>query len=151
MGSYRAEIAASEASPVRDDRVLDHVIGRNPLAFVARMRSLGERQVPERIHLLRRGWRVRWIDLDISVPYRLDDSRRMHHVGMGLDQVEILRNSLLVGQAFLIGMQHQRVLDLPFAAHPKCNLRDLVDRVRIPHVLDGPGEFEHRLLPHPVA
>ena len=50
-----AEITPSEAPPVRDDGILDHVVGRNPLPLVARMRQLGERQIPKRVHLLGRG------------------------------------------------------------------------------------------------
>ena len=50
-----AEITSSEAPSVSDDGILDHVIGRDPLPLVARMRQLGERQVPERVHLLGRG------------------------------------------------------------------------------------------------
>ena len=66
------------------------------LAFVARMRQFCERQVPERIHLLLRGRRIRGIDPHITVPDRLDDYRRMQHVGMGLNQMEILRKGFPV-------------------------------------------------------
>src|SRR5574344_511171 len=100
MGGYRAEIASSEAASVRYDRVLDHVVGRDALVFVAGMRPLGKRQVPERVHFLggcRRIWRI---DLHIAVLEGLYDCLGMHHVGMSLDLVEILRKSLLVSAAF---------------------------------------------------
>ena len=59
VGGDRAEVAAAEAAAVRDDRVLDHVVGRDALALVARVRPLGERQVPAGVHLLRRRRRIR--------------------------------------------------------------------------------------------
>ena len=51
MCGNRTEIAASEASPVRIDRIFDHVIRRNAFAVISRVRPLRKRKVPERIHI----------------------------------------------------------------------------------------------------
>ena len=51
MGRDRAEVTAAEAAPVRGDRKLDHVVGRDALASVAGVRQPGERKVVDPVHL----------------------------------------------------------------------------------------------------
>ena len=71
------------------------------------MRQFGERQVPEGVHFLGGGRRIRRIDLHIPLPYRLQNGVRVHHVGMGLYPVEILRKRPLVFAALLERMEHK--------------------------------------------
>lgn len=151
VGGDRAEVAAPETATVRDDRVLDHVVRRNPLALVARMRQFREGQVPEGIHFLRRGGREGRIDLNIPVADRFDDRGGVQHIGLGLDQAEVLGEGLLALPAHLEGMERQSVRNLAPPRHPEGNLRERLDIAQIAARFDGAGQFQHRLLPHPVA
>ena len=101
MGGDCAEIAASETAPVSGDGVLYHIVGRDSLALVPRMRKFCERQIPVRIHLLLRGRRIGGIDLDVSVSAALADNVRMHHIGQCLNMMKVLGKGTLVLQAFL--------------------------------------------------
>ena len=151
MGGYRAEIAAAETSPVRDDGILDHIVRRDALAFVSRMRTFGERQVPERIHLLLRRRRIRRVDLDEPVGDRLDYDLLVEHVGVGLYLMEILRESAVVLQALFVGMEHERVVHAPLPLAEECELGDFLHLPEIASGLDGPRQFKHRPLAHAVA
>ena len=84
------------------DRELDHLEGRYMLAFVSRVRKLCIRQVPERIHLFLCRWRPCRVYLDKSTADRLDQHRRLEHVRICLDHMEILGKGYLVLAASLI-------------------------------------------------
>ena len=75
----------------------------------------------------------------------------MHHIGVSLNQMKVLGERLLILLALLERMKHQRLLDLPLSAHKESDLRDPMDFVNIPLRLNGSRQFQHRLLPHPVA
>ena len=97
-----AEITSSETSAMRIDRELDHLEGRYMLALIARMRELCERKIPERVHLLLSCRRPCRIYLDITVSYRLDQHRRLEHVRICFDHMEILGEGYLILAAALI-------------------------------------------------
>ena len=151
MGGYSAEIAASEAPAVGDDRILDHIVGGDAFAFVALVRQLGEWQVPEGIHFIFACRRIRRVDLDIAVPDGLHDGLRVEHIGVGFDLVEVFCEGLSVGKAALVRMEYERVLDLAPAATQEGQLRDAVYLGTVAPCFDGPGQFKHRALPHSVT
>ena len=116
------------------------------------MRQLRERQVPVRIHFLGRRRRIRRIDLHISLPHRLDDRIRMHHVRMLLDPMEILRELILIPLTLLETMQNQNAfLFLPGASLVDSNLRNRFHAVAVPAILDALCQREHRAFAHAVA
>ena len=92
----RAEVAAAEAAPVRDDRVLDHVVRRDALTLVAGVRKFGERQVPAGVHLLGRGGRIGRIHLHVAVADGLDERLRVKHIRLNLYFMEILSKRNLI-------------------------------------------------------
>ena len=154
VGGDGAEVAAAEAPAVGVHGELDHVVGRDALTLVPRVRKLGERQVPEGVHFLGGGRRERRIDLDIPLPYRLQDGVRMHHVGMGLYPMEVLRKSALVLAALFKTMQYKlsgggtlRKL----STYVEGNLGNLLHAVAGPAFLDTLGEFQHGPFSHAVA
>ena len=152
MRRNRAEIAASEASAMSIDGILDHIVGRNPLALVARMRHLRERQVPERIHILLIRRRIRRIDLHITVSGTFQQGIGVHHVRMNLDVMEVLCKCPLVPLALFEGVKNQHTfLGLRLSAYIERYLWDLVHIVTASARLDSAGQFLHRLLPHSVA
>ena len=102
-----AEVTTAETAPVGVYGELYHVVCRNALAFVPGMRQLGERKVPETVHFLLSCRRIRRVNLHITFPYRLQDGIRMHHVGMGLNPVEILCKGNFVLLALFKTMKHQ--------------------------------------------
>ncbi len=151
MGGDSAKIASSETTPVGVYGELYHVVRRDPFPLVPGMRQFGEGKVPERIHLLLGRRRIRGIYLDVSVTDGFHDGGRMHHVGVGLDEVEVLSESLLAFPALLIGMEHQRVLHFGSPFHEESYLGYLVHLMEGSSRLNAPGEFQHGSLPHPVA
>ena len=102
MGCYCTEVAASEASAMGIDRELDHLECRNVLALISRMRKLGEREIPERIHLFLGCRRPGRVYLDITVPYRLYKYRRLEHIGICLNHMEVFSKCHLVLTAALV-------------------------------------------------
>ena len=145
------EVTTSEASSVSVDRELDHLERRDVLSFVTRMRLLGERKVPERVHFLLSSRRIGWVYLHISVSDRLHQHRRMHHICVSLDDMEILCKCDLVLAASFKRIQHHRVCDLAAAVHIESQLRDLSDVRDVSAGFDGAGQLEHRPLPHSVT
>ena len=96
MGGYGAEITTPETAPVSVHREFYHIVGRYALALVTGMREFGERQVPERIHLLCRSRGQSRVYLYITLSHRLHDYRRVHHIRISLNQMEILGEGLFV-------------------------------------------------------
>ena len=154
MGGNSAEVAAAEAAAVGVHGEFNHVVGRDAFALVSRMRQLGKRQVPEGVHLLGGGRRIRRIYLHIAFPHRLYDGIRVHHVRMRLYPVEILRKRPFVPLAFFEGMQYQRSgggRDVIFLIDIEGDLGNLLHPVAGPAFLDAPGELQHRAFAHAVA
>jgi hypothetical protein len=151
MSRDGTEITTAEASPMSIDRKLDHLECRNMLALIARMRQFSERKIPDRIHLLLRGRREGRVDLNITITHRLDKHRRIHHIRISLDHMEILRKSRLILAASLERIENDRILMAASAVHIETDLRYLSDIIEIPSGLDSLGKLYHRPLPHSIT
>ena len=151
VGGDSAEIAASETASVRGDRELDHIVGRYAVALVARMRQLGVRQVPERVHFLLSCRRIGRIHLHVAVADRLHQHRRVQHICSSLYYIEILRKGLFVLQAALVGVEEYGAFGTAASAHPEGQLGDAAHIRRLAVRFDGARQFQHRPLPHTVA
>ena len=100
---------------------------------------------------LRRGRRIRRIYLYISVPDRLHKHGSLHHIGIGLYDMEILGKSNLVRAASLVGVEEYCILLTAPAVHIESKLRNLPHVTEVSSGLDGPCKFEHRPLTHTVT
>ena len=110
MGRDGAEGAATETAAMDVDAVLNHVVGRNALALVLRVRLTRVRQVERGIKLFGGHRRVGWIDHDVLITRFLQQSLGMHHVRLFLNVTEVLGLCSLVVQTFLMRVQHNVVL-----------------------------------------
>ena len=136
---------------MRDDAVLNHIVGRNALVLIARMRELGERQIPVRVHLFGRRRRTRRIHLHVTAGDRFHYHLRVHHISLELYLVKILRESLLVLKASLETAESQCVGHSTRSLSEEGQLRKRLHLTHIAPRLYGAGEFEHRRLSHSVA
>ena len=114
MGRDGAESAAAEAASVNVHTVLDHLVGRDRLPAVLRVRFTCIRQVVGRIYLFRGHRGVGGIHDCIDVVDGLQDALCMLLVGLLLDILEILCLVLLIVQAGFVRMKHNVfLLDSP--------------------------------------
>ncbi len=151
MRGNRTEVTSSETSPVGVHGKLYHVKRRYPLALVARMRLLGERKVPERIHVILACRRISRINLHVAIPHRLHKHRRMHHVRISFYYMEILSKRGLVTAAAFERIENYSIFYAAAPVHTESKLRYLPDVTHITSGLDCTGKLQHRPLPHAVA
>ncbi len=140
MGTDGAEGASAETSAVDIDRMLDHVVGRNALAFVFRVGQTGVGQVEGGIDFLGRHGRIGRIDDDKTAVDFLQQATGLHLVGLLFDVPEVLGLRLLVAQAFFVRMQHD--VGGLYAAGYVFPFRQ-IDRLRnVAHLADAHARFE---------
>ena len=84
------------------DGELDHIVGGDALALVARVRQFGERQRVNPIHFLFSRGRIRRIDADETVSYLLYQHFCVQAICLALYYIEVLRESQLVAAAALV-------------------------------------------------
>ena len=104
------ERATAEAATMQVHRELDHLVCRNGLALVLRMRQTGIRQVEGGIQLFGGHQREWWIHHHILAVGLLNHALGMHLVGFFLQMAHVFRLSLLVMQALLVAMQDDVIL-----------------------------------------
>ena len=131
MCGYSTEVTTSETASMGIYRELDHLECRNVLSLISRMRKFGEREIPERIHLFLGCRRPGRVYLDITVSYRLHKYRRLEHIGICLDNMEILGKGNLILTATLIGVKNDSILCTATSVHIEAQLRYLPDFIYI--------------------
>ena len=133
---------------------LDHLVCRNGLAFVLRMRQTGIRQVEGGIQFLGGHQRERWIHHHILAVGLLNHALGMHLVGFFLQMAHVLSLSLLVVKALLMTVQDDVILlesarnVLFFAV--ESNLWHFVNLVHGLAFGEGVGKFHDRAFAHAV-
>src|SRR3712207_3906862 len=105
MGGDGTESAPAEASAMDVDGELDHVVCRNPFAFVFGMGQTRIRQVERTVELFLAHGRVGRIHHDDAVAHRLRDARRAVFVRLLFDVPEVGRLFLLVRQTFFVRIE----------------------------------------------
>ena len=164
MGRDGAERTTAEASTMHADRMTYHLVGRDTLTIVSRMRHTRIGQVEGAIHLLRGERRIGRIHQDIHITRLLPDALGMPFVALLLDMSEVLGLAALIAQAFLVRMQHDVALLLHDGLLAGNDLRDicykrydvLPCRHRLPLALsyqciNALGNFRCHLLAHAVG
>lgn len=106
MGRDGAESASSEASSMDVDGVFDHLIRRNPLVFVFRMRLARVGQIKRGIQFFGCHGRIGRIDNSIFVADGLNEALGVHHVRLFFDVPEILGLFPLVSKTVFVAMEH---------------------------------------------
>ena len=105
MGGDGTECTTAETAAMDVDGVLDHVVGRDALAFVFGMGQACVGQVERMVQLLGGEGRIGWIDDNRLPPYRLQDARSGIFVALFLDVAEVGGLLLLVSQTFFMGVK----------------------------------------------
>ena len=100
-----AEATSSEAPAVHTYREANHLIGRDMLALVLRVRMILEWQVVDRIQFVGGHRRVRWIDHYVLITHRLYDSRCGNFIALGLDESEVLGMHLFATEGSFMGVK----------------------------------------------
>ncbi len=138
------------------DGELYHLVSWDGLALVLRVRHTLVGQVERAVYLFRCHRRIRGIDDDIIAAYTLQESLRMHLVGLLLDVAEVLCLCLLVAQAFFVRVKYD-ILGLMYATGnlflmaDECHLRQVADDAERLAVVECVGDGYCRLLAHAVA
>ena len=100
------ESTTSKTSSMHIHRELNHVVCRNPLAFILRMRNTHIRQIKRGIYFLGSHRRIRRINHHITAINALDKSLSMNLITLFLYMTEIISLSPLVTKTFLMAMEH---------------------------------------------
>ena len=90
MGRDGTKRTTAKTATMDVDGVLDHLIGGNALVLVLGMGQTRIWQVERSIQFLCVHRRVGWIDNDIAATHLLNQSMRMHHIGLFLNMAEVL-------------------------------------------------------------
>ena len=105
MGADGTESATAETSTMQIDRELNHIVSRNALALIFRVRQTRVWQVERVVEFFRCHRRIRRIDNGILAVYLLQQTLCVHLVRFLLDMTEIVGFSLLVSQTLLVAVQ----------------------------------------------
>ena len=114
MGRDGAESTAAEAAAMDVDAVLDHVVGRYPLALVFGVGLAGVGQVEGGVQFLRGHRRVRRVDddggpsgepLSTEAFKGLQKAVGVHHVRLLLNVAEVFGLVTLVAEAFFVAVE----------------------------------------------
>ena len=151
MGRDGAESAAAEASAMDVHTVLDHVVGRNALALVFRMRLTGVGQVEGRVKFFsghRRIWRI---NDHIAIANGLEQAFGMHHVRLLLYMPEVLGLGAFVAQTLLMVVKHNVFVGGLDACGEIDGLREVSDVADGLSLAESASEFDRRFLAHAIG
>ena len=165
MGRYGAERATAETASVHAHRMAYHLVGRNTLTIITRVRHARVRKVERSIDLLSCERRIRHIDQNSHVARLLPDASRMPLVALLLNMTEVLGLHFLVLHAVLEAVQHHIVLWVGIGrylvdrtshhrlryVHQHRHLRLTLVDTRFHTVAHTGSNLDHRLLAHTVC
>ena len=154
MGRNGAERTAAETATMKVHGELDHLVGRNGLALVFRMRQTRIRQVESRIQFRGSHQRERRIHHYIFAVNFLNHALSMHFVGFFLQMAHVLSLSLLVVETFFVAVEDD-VIVLEAARNlillaVENHLRHFVDLAKRLAFCKGIGQFNDRTFAHSV-
>ena len=155
MGGDGAEGTTPKASPVEGDGMAYHVVGRNGFALVAGVGQACERKVVDSIQFGSREGRVGGIDNHFLVPDGLHEAGSFEGIRLFFDAAEVGSVFLFVGEAFLVGMEAERLPlfvagDRLFLAPEDDGLRDIGEVAEGDAFAQEAADFREGLFPHAI-
>ena len=131
--------------------VLDHVVGRDALAFVLGVRLTRVGKVEGRVELFGGHRRIGRVNDHIATANGLEQTLGVHHVRLLLDMTEVLGLGAFVAQTLLVAVKHNVVVGGLDACGEIDGLREVSDVADGLSLAESTSELDRRFLAHAVG